>query len=98
VAVGARATATPLGRAGVTDTLTYPTGAGPYGCCALALTSRQTNLPPSWRGGAQIAIHGTADESVVGRAVSLGCVRGRNADVRWLIRNIPAGALVTVVP
>jgi lipoprotein-anchoring transpeptidase ErfK/SrfK len=97
VAVGAPGTVTPLGRAGVTDTLVYPTGSGPYGCCAVALTSRQTNLPPTWDGGAQIAIHGTADESVIGRAVSLGCVRGRNADLRWVIRNVPAGALVTVV-
>lgn len=97
VAVGAPGTVTPLGRAGVTDTLLFPTGAGPYGCCAVALTSRQTNLPPTWKGGAQIAIHGTADESVIGRAVSLGCVRTRNADIRWVVRNVPAGALVTVV-
>lgn len=97
VAVGAPGTVTPLGRAGVTDTLVYPSGSGPYGCCAVALTSRQTNLPPTWTGGAQIAIHGTPDESVIGRAVSLGCVRARNADMRWVIRNVPAGALVTVV-
>jgi lipoprotein-anchoring transpeptidase ErfK/SrfK len=97
VAVGAPGTTTPLGRAGVTDTLVFPTGSGPYGCCAVALTSRQANLPPTWKGGAQIAIHGTADESFIGRAVSLGCVRGRNADLRWVIRNVPAGALVTVV-
>lgn len=97
VAIGAPGTRTPTGRAAVTDTLLFPTGSGPYGCCAVALTSRQTNLPASWTGGAQIAIHGTPDESVIGQAVSLGCVRGRNTDVRWLARNIPAGALVTVV-
>lgn len=97
VAVGAPGTETPLGRSGVTDTLLFPTGAGPYGCCAVALTSRQTNLPATWTGGAQVAIHGTPDESVIGQAVSLGCVRSRNTDVRWLAKNIPAGALVTVV-
>lgn len=97
VAVGAPGTVTPLGRAGVTDTLLFRSGSGPYGCCAVALTSRQDDLPPSWTGGAQIAIHGTADESVIGRAVSLGCLRGRNADLRWVVRNVPAGALVTVV-
>lgn len=97
VAVGAPGTVTPLGRAGVTDTLVFPSGSGPYGCCAVALTSSQPNLPPTWTGGAQIAIHGTPDESVIGRAVSLGCVRARNADMRWVIRNVPTGALVTVV-
>lgn len=99
VGVGAPGTPTPLGRAGITDALVYPTGAGPYGCCAVALTSHQrARLPGSWKGGTQIAIHGTADESVIGRAVSLGCVRGRNTDLRWVIRNVPAGALVTTVP
>lgn len=98
VAVGAPGTVTPLGRAGVTDTLVFSSGAGPYGCCAAALTARQTNLPATWTGGAQIAIHGTADESIIGRAVSLGCIRARNADMRWIIRNVPAGALVTIVP
>ncbi len=97
VAIGAPGTETPTGRSAVTDTLLFPTGSGPYGCCAVALTSRQTNLPASWTGGAQIAIHGTPDESVIGQAVSLGCLRTRNTDVRWMARNIPAGALVTVV-
>lgn len=97
VAIGAPGTRTPTGRAAVTDMLVFPTGSGPYGCCAAALTSRQTSLPSTWTGGAQIAVHGTPDESVIGQAVSLGCVRARNTDMRWLTRNVPPGALVTIV-
>lgn len=33
--------------------------ASPYGCCVLALTGRQPNVPQGWKGGNRLAIHGT---------------------------------------
>lgn len=94
--IGAPGTRTPLGRAGVTDAVRFDRPE-PYGCCGLALTTSAPRLPASWRGGSQIAIHGTADVNDLGAAVSLGCLRVREIDARWLMRNIPAGALVTTV-
>ena len=50
-----------------------------YGCCALATTATQPNLPSGWLGGDRIAIHGTTGRS--GRRLSHGCIRAQNADV-----------------
>src|ERR687895_698894 len=46
----------------------------PYGCCVIALSGRQPRIPPGWTGGARLALHGTADTSALGRAVSIGCL------------------------
>jgi len=95
VAIGAPGTTTPTGRFAVTDTLRF-TDAGAYGCCAVALSGRQPNVPQDWPGGDRLAIHGTADESSIGRAVSKGCLRARRADMLWLVRRLPAGTPVTI--
>ena len=59
VTVGSPSSPTPLGAFAVTDGLVGP-GVGPwYGCCVLALTGHQPNLPAGWLGGDRIAIHGT---------------------------------------
>jgi len=94
-AIGAPATPTPTGRFGVTDTLRL-TGGGPYGCCAIALTARQRNIPQGWAGGDRIAIHGTNDPSSIGRAVSHGCLRVGERDLRWLLTRLPLGSHVTI--
>ena len=41
-------------------------------------------------------IHGAKDESAVGRSLSNGCVRMRNADVEALYYLVPAGCRVTI--
>jgi hypothetical protein len=95
VAVGLPGYPTPVGRFAVTDELDMPPG-GPYGCCAIALTGRQTHLPAGWTGGDRIAIHGTPATQSIGRAASLGCLRAHDRDVRALIRALPLGAPVFV--
>lgn len=45
-----------------------------------------------------IGFHGTPDESVIGTAVSHGCVRMRNADVRALYEQVSVDTPVTVLP
>ena len=94
VAVGRPTSPTPLGRFGITDRLTAGPGS-PYGCCILALSGRQPKLPPGWPGGDRLALHGTPGDGV-GGATSSGCMRVREADLRKLMRDIPAGTRVTV--
>ena len=50
VAVGAPATPTPVGRFYVTDKLRGADFGTYYGCCILALSGRQPNLPEGWSG------------------------------------------------
>ncbi len=96
VAVGRPGTETPLGRFAVTDKL-YPRRAnGPYGCCAIALSGHQPKLLPGWPGGDRLAIHATPDESTVGRAASLGCLRTRARDIRRLMRHVTLGTPVFI--
>lgn len=95
IGIGASTSPTPVGRFGVTDRLRI-TGASPYGCCALALSGRQSKLPASWTGGDRIAIHATPGDRDVGDAASHGCLHARAADMRRLLRAVPLGAPVFV--
>lgn len=94
VAVGRPGSPTPVGRFAVTDRLVTKPGS-PYGCCILALSGRQTRLPPGWPGGDRLALHGTTT-GIVGGAYSSGCVRIREPDLRRLMDRIPVGTRVTV--
>ncbi|MFP5364821.1 MAG: L,D-transpeptidase [Thermoleophilia bacterium] len=96
VAVGRPGTATPTGRFAVTDALLIRRGSGAYGCCVLALTGRQPNVPQGWSGGDRLAIHGTTNERTVGTRASSGCLRARDSDMRWLIARVRAGAPVRI--
>jgi hypothetical protein len=96
VAVGRPGNDTPLGRYAVTDRLHTGRADSPYGCCAIALTGHQTNLPPGWPGGDRLAIHGTPQTSSIGRAASLGCLRAPTAGLRVLMRRADAGTPVFV--
>lgn len=94
VAVGAAGSPTPIGRFAVTDRLTgFNTAA--YGCCILALSGHQTNLPSGWTGGDRLAIHGGG---AIGSAVSSGCLHAGETDLRWLLRRIPLGTQVVIHP
>jgi peptidoglycan hydrolase-like protein with peptidoglycan-binding domain len=42
-------------------------------------------------------VHGTDEEESIGKAVSHGCVRMHNADVRQLYDLIPVGTIVNIV-
>jgi lipoprotein-anchoring transpeptidase ErfK/SrfK len=95
VTVGAAGSETPTGRFAVTDT--FRGGLRPaYGCCAVALTATQPNLPADWPGGNRIAIHGT--DEPLGEAASHGCIRSADRDVRRLIGTVPLGTPVRIDP
>ena len=94
VTVGAPGSPTPPGRYSVTDGLTTRGLEQFYGCCVLALSGHQPNLPSGWIGGDRIAIHGTPD--TIGIANSAGCLRASNADMQALFRRIPLGTPVLI--
>jgi L,D-transpeptidase catalytic domain len=96
VAIGRPENPTPKGRFSVTDKLKVTGSQSPYGCCVLALSGHQTNLPPYWPGGDRLAIHATDNESSIGKPVSLGCMRAVSSEARWLINTIPLGTPVFI--
>ncbi len=93
VTVGAPASPTPTGRFAITDT--FRGGLNPaYGCCALATSATQSDLPSGWLGGDRIAIHGTTGP--LGVALSHGCIRASNAAVSALVRRVGLGTPVVI--
>jgi len=96
VTVGAPGSPTPTGRYSITDGLAGE-GVGPYyGCCILALSGHQPNLPADWLGGDRIAIHGTP--GAIGGALSAGCLRASDMDMVSLFARLPLGAPVFIRP
>jgi hypothetical protein len=94
VTVGAPGSPTPTGRYSITDGLAGE-GVGPYyGCCILALSGHQPNLPADWLGGDRIAIHGTP--GAIGGALSAGCLRASDMDMVSLFARLPLGAPVFI--
>ncbi|HKH42489.1 MAG TPA: L,D-transpeptidase [Solirubrobacterales bacterium] len=94
VTVGSPSSPTPLGDYSVTDGL-VGRGLGPwYGCCVLALSGHQPNLPEGWIGGNRMAIHGTPGS--IGGATSHGCLRASDRDMISLFARVPLGAPVFI--
>jgi hypothetical protein len=98
IGVGRPGSPTPTGRFAVTDKLSGSNYSAAYGCCILALSAIQTNLPAGWSGGNRVAIHGTLSSGDFGRAVSAGCVHAREADLRYLMQMLPLGTPVVIRP
>jgi lipoprotein-anchoring transpeptidase ErfK/SrfK len=96
VAVGQTTTPTPTGSFYVLERLFLRDPSGPYGPGALGLSSFSPVLT-GWTRGGPVAIHGTDDAPAVGGAVSNGCVRVRNEQMRRLLRDVPAGTPVDIV-
>ena len=95
VTIGGPDSETPTGRFAVTDT--FRGGLNPaYGCCALALSATQPDLPADWPGGDRIAIHGTGGP--LGGAVSYGCIRSADPVVDRLVDRVPLGTPVVIKP
>jgi hypothetical protein len=92
VGVGRPGSPTPTGRFSVTDKLRGAAYSASYGCCILALSATQPNLPAGWTGGNRIALHGGA----TGGAVSAGCLHAGEADLRYLMRLVPLGTPVAI--
>ena len=97
IAIGAPDTPTPPGEYYVTDKLPGADFGPYYGCCILALSGHQPNLPQGWSGGDRLAIHGSPTPTW-GQNVSNGCLHAREADLRYLLKTVPLGTVVSVHP
>ena len=85
---------TPTGRFAITDT--FRGGLNPaYGCCAVALTASQPQLPSGWLGGDRIAIHGTTRAARRGRLTRLR-PQPPDGDVAFLVDEAPLGTPVRI--
>ena len=96
VVVGKPSTPTPHGRFFVEESILMPPGSAgaPY---ALATSARSNVLQEFDGGPGQIALHGVRNlGGVPGTAVSHGCVRLVDADIRWLAAHIAPGARVSI--
>jgi L,D-transpeptidase catalytic domain len=98
VAVGRPGSTTPTGRLAVTDKLDGERLSPYYGCCILALSGHQPNLPEGWSGGNRLAIHGTSSPGTIGTAASAGCLRAGDSPLRTLMRRVPLGTPVLIRP
>jgi lipoprotein-anchoring transpeptidase ErfK/SrfK len=96
VAVGRSGSSTPTGRFAVTDKMSGDRYGPYYGCCILAISGTQPNLPAGWSGGNRLAVHGTNVPGTVGKAASAGCLRGGDEDLRVLMRRVPLGAPIFI--
>ena len=96
VAIGRPGSSTPTGRFTVTDKLNGRDLSPYYGCCVLALSGTQPNLPAGWSGGNRLAIHGTNDTGSIGQASSAGCLRAADSDLGTLMRRVPLGTPVEI--
>jgi lipoprotein-anchoring transpeptidase ErfK/SrfK len=95
VAVGRPGLSTPTGAYFVTMKLRPPDPTGPYGVLALATSAYQPKLS-SWEGGGIVAIHGTNEPWLIGKAISHGCVRMKNRAVEQVSRLVPAGSPIFI--
>ena len=95
VAIGAVDTPTPTGDFYVTDKLAGSDFGPFYGCCILALSGRQPNLPEGWSGGDRLAIHGSPTPTW-GEAVSNGCLHAPEGELRFLMKIVPLGTSVQI--
>jgi lipoprotein-anchoring transpeptidase ErfK/SrfK len=95
--IGRATNPTPPGRYSLTDKLAGSRFGSVYGCCVLAISGVQPHLPPGFRAGARLALHGTSDPSSIGRAASSGCVRLKDSVLRRLWREAPLGTEVRIV-
>jgi L,D-transpeptidase catalytic domain len=96
VAIGGPGAPTPTGRYAITDKLDGSSFGPYYGCCILALSGHQPNLPAGWPGGDRLAIHGTDAPGTIGTASSAGCLRAADSNLRALMRRVPLGTPVFV--
>jgi lipoprotein-anchoring transpeptidase ErfK/SrfK len=93
VGIGTSSTPTPVGRFYVWARVPQPGRNGPYGVYALGLSA--FSVLSDWPGGGRVAIHGTADPTDTGRAVSHGCIRVFNPDMR-VLKRVPMGTPVLI--
>lgn len=95
VAVGMPGLSTPTGSFFVNQKLRPPAPGGVYGSLAIGISAFQPKLP-YWEQGGPVAIHGTDQPELLGKAISHGCVRMRDKDVLKVSAWVPTGSPVII--
>lgn len=102
VGIGKPGWETPRGTFRVTSKIVNPTWQHPWNG-SLVPPGPNNPLGDRWigfwsDGKNSIGFHGTTAESLIGQAVSHGCVRMKNRDIRALFELVEEGAIVSVQP
>lgn len=71
---------------------------GPYGPYAYGLNGFSTVLKQFGGGDGVIGLHGTNEPQLVGQDVSHGCIRLKNSDILQLVKVLPLGTPVRILP
>ena len=101
VAIGRRGWETPTGQFRVIQMVREPVWQHPF-TGQLVPSGKNNPLGARWIGfwtdGANfIGFHGTPQENLIGRAVSHGCVRMRDRDIKALFEKVKIGTSVIVI-
>ena len=94
-AVGAPSTPTPTGRFYVNQRLLAANSKGAYGVGAVGVSAFSPVLV-SWAQGGPVAFHGTNAPRLIGQAVTYGCLRLHDADIKALLRLAQEGTPVEI--
>ena len=96
VAVGTPATPSPTGTFAIAEVI--PTGDPKafLGPLVMPLTAFSNALNEYAGGNGRVAIHGTSAPELIGQAVSHGCIRMHNADIRRVSRLVVPGTRVVI--
>jgi len=97
VAIGNASTPTPMGATFVSELLASSEPDGLYGPFALGLALFSETVTEYAGGNGQVGIHGTNRPDLLGKAVSLGCVRVSNDLISELAGRVPLGTPVEIV-
>jgi lipoprotein-anchoring transpeptidase ErfK/SrfK len=96
VAVGTASAPTPTGLFFTTVLAKPDDPSGPYGRFAYGLSAYSEVYEEFAGGDGQVAIHGTNAPSLIGQAVSHGCIRMENSAITRLARLVPLGTPVRI--
>jgi len=96
VAIGDPTTPTPRGNYYIDGAVRTPDPSGVYGPFQLSVAAFSEVLMSFGSGVGQIAMHGTNAPSLIGDAVSNGCLRMRNADITRLANTVEIGSPVQI--
>jgi lipoprotein-anchoring transpeptidase ErfK/SrfK len=68
-----------------------------FGAFVIGLSGFSDVLPPSFNGSeARLGLHGTNRPGLLGSRISKGCIRMADADITFLVENLPLGTPVRV--
>jgi hypothetical protein len=91
VAIGTPANPTPVGRFAVSEVVRQANPGGFFGTYIITISAHSENLSEFDGGDGRVALHGTNRASLLGQAVSHGCVRLSNPVATRLAQSVPPG-------